>query len=806
MDYLPRATHLFRTPSSDVLWWSVLLVPPLFLIFHTLNISILLYLVGLVASAAFGSLSWIAFRLHASPKYKVNENYIGLPRIVTEFQRSNIEEIINSRLDSSCHLEECHEDHQDSESAECALSNGIPVVSRSIDQELNDVVDSIFKYYIGSWMEDLLYNDEESGSENTDGNGMTTSGSPHGNKIYSNASLDELHKICRHDSWFVIRNLYERLKEIDWVKFLACDVVKKVTEHLEKIRIVSTSGSSGNASVGNANVDPLGRIFSSNNDQSPEPPVFHVQPFLLDHQKEIQYLSKISELAILFLTPVSYSACHITRRFLKEILSKQILFKTIEMITDPDYINQKLLLLIHKIRHDQKDRGKETFSVDGKAMGLSGNDLDEVIPQPKISSPSKPLLGRFDSGESDAGTTSETFQSFLTQINDSEDVEQIKRIHFNILTEIVQATTLCNVQEAKGVGSIESIDKTGQGFSQKDREHWLDEQKRLQRYIGQLVHAKSLCDNRLRYLEKRKRSLEENGKEPFGNDNQEADMSNPMMAEHHISLAFDAIMNSPFSRRYFYSYLEKFGKEVNLGEKHNKDQRAFTKLGTPPYQDLLGFWAAVEELKNSDKKVWHQLATEIFYTYINKPQDPWKIIKITRGDLKRIENFLVGDSGPDVFYRIQADVLKTLEQEHYPAFLVSETCYKMLEDAQDNGITLSERRQSSVKPKSRATSIVDLVTTRTFDNNLRNDERSSFDVSRDTLGLWTETTCNEEKPFANNYSGISGQTAESLLVDDHTNFAKSHLEHIGERLLNKTQALKALKSSLKPESKVNFLM
>ena len=36
-------------------------------------------------------------------------------------------------------------------------------------------------------------------------------------------------------------------------------------------------------------------------------------------------------------------------------------------------------------------------------------------------------------------------------------------------------------------------------------------------------------------------------------------------------------------------------------------------------QDLLGFWAAVEELREADKTLWHQLATEIFYTYINKP-------------------------------------------------------------------------------------------------------------------------------------------------------------------------------------------
>ena len=153
---------------------------------------------------------------------------------------------------------------------------------------------------------------------------MTASGNSHSNKVYSNASLDELHKIFRHDTWFIIRNVYERLKGIDWVKFLACDVIKKVcaygnviqninqsdlknsisililmtiqntcnskvTDHLEKIRVVSASSSSTSASAGNPNVDPLGRIFSSNNDQPLEPPVFHVQPFLLEVGSKIIY-------------------------------------------------------------------------------------------------------------------------------------------------------------------------------------------------------------------------------------------------------------------------------------------------------------------------------------------------------------------------------------------------------------------------------------------------------------------------------------------------------------------------------------
>ena len=80
------------------------------------------------------------------------------------------------------------------------------------------------------------------------------------------------------------------------------------------------------------------------------------------------------------------------------------------MISDPDYINQKLLLLIQKIKQDQKDQGQERFSVDGKVMGFTDNVLEENSSQTTISSTPRPQLGRFDSGESDTGTSSETFQ------------------------------------------------------------------------------------------------------------------------------------------------------------------------------------------------------------------------------------------------------------------------------------------------------------------------------------------------------------------------------------------------------------
>ena len=55
------------------------------------------------------------YRLYASPTFKVNENNMGLSKLVLDFQRSTIEEIVNARLNESCHLEECNENNDSNE-------------------------------------------------------------------------------------------------------------------------------------------------------------------------------------------------------------------------------------------------------------------------------------------------------------------------------------------------------------------------------------------------------------------------------------------------------------------------------------------------------------------------------------------------------------------------------------------------------------------------------------------------------------------------------------------------------------------
>ena len=81
------------------------------------------------------------------------------------------------------------------------------------------------------------------------------------------------------------------------------------------------------------------------------------------------------------------------------------------MITDPDYINQKLLVLIQKIQQDQKHQlDRRSLSGEGEIIGLSDTLRNEAESEEESVS-SKPRMGRFDSTDSDtSGATSVTFK------------------------------------------------------------------------------------------------------------------------------------------------------------------------------------------------------------------------------------------------------------------------------------------------------------------------------------------------------------------------------------------------------------
>lgn len=113
-------------------------------------------------------------------------------------------------------------------------------------------------------------------------------------------------------------------------------------------------------------------------------------------------------------------------------------------------------------------------------------------------------------------------------------------------------------------------------------------------------------------------------------------------------------------------------------------------------QGLIGYWAAVQELRAADRSNWHQLGAEIFYTYIRSPTAEIKVNKNVR---KRMEAFLLGDKGPAVFYEVQDSVVKTLQEKYYPSFLVSEQ-YKSMQEALLNERAEGQYQKSEIQTES----------------------------------------------------------------------------------------------------------
>lgn len=130
-------------------------------------------------------------------------------------------------------------------------------------------------------------------------------------------------------------------------------------------------------------------------------------------------------------------------------------------------------------------------------------------------------------------------------------------------------------------------------------------------------------------------------------------------------------------------------------------------LETLASHSLVGFWTAVEELRAAHRSNWHQLGAEIFYTYIRSPSAEIKVDKNTR---KRMEAFLLGDKGPEVFYEVQQNVLQTLEEKYYQPFILSNFYNQMLvamtsdESVTDHDGSTSEERQMSADSSSSADS------------------------------------------------------------------------------------------------------
>lgn len=238
---------------------------------------------------------------------------------------------------------------------------------------------------------------------------------------FSKVTFDdkELIEILKEDFWIATQKLVERLRKIDVPKIIAVDCVTKATNHLERIRLLKEH----------------------------EELNFKMSSYLASDEKEIEFLKKISEIVVILLLPRGYSIVPL-KNLLCEIITFKVFYSTIKIITNPDYINQKIV---------------EGIQTKLALLAFSRRSYEYA----------------------------NSFKGFIKIIEESNNVDELLQIRSSIINDLMQATTTQNLQLAKGI-NIE----VGTTLKRTD----INTALKLKKYIQQLCYAKIQCENVLSKL------------------------------------------------------------------------------------------------------------------------------------------------------------------------------------------------------------------------------------------------------------------------------------------------------------------
>jgi sorting nexin-25 len=149
---------------------------------------------------------------------------------------------------------------------------------------------------------------------------------------------------------------------------------------------------------------------------------------------------------------------------LRELLARQVLFPAVAAITDPDVVNARLL---------------EWLSHRGGRLSSVGPVVD---------------IGK------EGCLHADSFEEFLGVINAARDAKELMHIRHSIINEIMQATTLETLRDAKGTMEPTSA-ATEDEAADAARKRNLLSPRHLKRYVSQLALARTACERRLRELD-----------------------------------------------------------------------------------------------------------------------------------------------------------------------------------------------------------------------------------------------------------------------------------------------------------------
>ncbi|XP_068388396.1 sorting nexin-25 isoform X5 [Eschrichtius robustus] len=406
------------------------------------------------------------------------------------------------------------------------------VISHNMDKALKEVFDYSYRDYILSW--------------------------------YGSLSRDEgqLYHLLSEDFWEVARQLRHRLSHVDVVRVVCNDVVRALLAHFCDLKAAN-----------------------ARHEEQPRPFVLHA--FLRNSDDEVRFLQTCSRVLVFCLLPSKDVQSLSLRIMLAEILTAKVLKPVVELLSNPDYINQMLLAQLEH-REQMNEHHKRAY------------------------------------------TYAPSYEEFIKLINSNSDVEFLKQLRYQIVVEIIQATTISSFPQLKRHKGKETAAMKAD----------LLRARNMKRYINQLTVAKKQCEKRIRILGGPAYDQQEDGALDEGEGPQSQKI-----------LHFEDILASTSYREHFRTYMERM------------DKRA-----------LMSFWESVEYLKNANKNEIPQLVGEIYQNFFVESKE----ISVEKSLYKEIQQCLVGNKGIEVFCKIQGDVYETLKDRYYPSFIVSDLYEKLM--------------------------------------------------------------------------------------------------------------------------------
>ncbi|TRY93957.1 hypothetical protein DNTS_021113 [Danionella cerebrum] len=387
-------------------------------------------------------------------------------------------------------------------------------------------------------------------------------------------------------SWYVPLSrdegqLYQMLSEDFW------EMIKQLRMRLSEVDVVNL--------VCNDVVKAVHQHFcdlkAANTRLEEVPRPFPLHPCLQSADEELHFLRCCSRLLMLRLLPVRDARSRSLRKLLVEVVTTKVLKPLVDVLSDPDYINRMLLAQLEH-REQVNEHHKKAY------------------------------------------TYAPSYEEFIKLISSSSDIQFLKQLRYQIVVEIIQATTISSIPQLKR-------QKDSKGKEAAALKADLLRARNMKRYINQLTVAKKQCEKRIRLLGGPNYEQQEDG---GGQDEGDGPQSQRI-------LQFEEIMSNSVYREHFRVYMERV------------DKRA-----------LISFWELVEMLKSANKNEVAQLVGEIYQNFFVESRE----IPVEKALYKEIQQTLVGNKGTEVFIRIQADVYESMKERYYPSFLVSDLYERLM--------------------------------------------------------------------------------------------------------------------------------